>query len=257
MAGVKSFLADHRRTCEQRKQPPPAHRQAPAAPADAGDYSVLAAACKQDADHLKATYPDDYAARNRAKGTLLDKYRDYLNGWMAAGHTHQNDVLVYNAMWALDSESWEWMQELVSYAVATHQVITWTKRNLPTLVADTLVQSAEARFKDGDKQMESVFWWAFGEVANWPLTAKNIILAHYHKLAGHIRERDKACPDALHHYRQADTLKPDIGVKTRIKDLEKRAPPAQPATPAATATGNNNPMVMAAGVGTAVLGENV
>lgn len=252
MAGIKSFKAAHRRTCDERKQPQVARIHAPAAPPDAGDYSVLVAACKQDADHLKATYPDDHAARNRAKGMLLDKYRDYLRGWMAAGNTHQNEVLVYNAMWAMDSEQWEWMQELVSYAVETHQVLTWTKRSLPTLVADTVVQTTESRFKVGDTSTESVFWWAYGVVSAWPITAKNIILAHYNKVAGQIRERDQAYGEALMHYREADRLKPDIGVKTRIKELEKKSPPSQPATPDATPDGSRQPDV-APGAGSAAL----
>ncbi len=231
MAGFKAFRESHRQACAERKQPQVDARQAPAAPEDAGDYSLLVAACKQDVDHMKAEYPD-HDARNRAKVAVLDKYRAYLQGWMAANNTHQNDVLVYNAVWAMDSGQWEWMQELVSYAVATHQVITWTKRSFPTFIADTLVQEADTRFKAGDTSMEEVFQWAFGEVKNWPLTAKDIILAHYHKLAGQMAERDKQWEEALRHYREADRLKPDIGVKGKIKDMEKQAPSAQPATQA-------------------------
>ncbi len=252
MAGIKSFKAVHRRTCEERKQPQIARLHAPAAPMEAGDYQVLVAACKQDVYHLKATYPDDHAARNRAKGALLGNYRDYLRGWMAAGNTHQNEVLVYNAMWAMDSEQWEWMQELVSYAVETHQVLIWTKRNLPTLVANTIVQTTESRFKAGDTSTEPVFWWAYDVVEGWPITAKNIILAHYNKVAGQIRERDQAFGEALMHYREADRLKPDIGVKTRIKELEKKSPPLQPAMPDATPDGNRQSDV-APGAGSAAL----
>ncbi len=235
----------------QKPTPPPKGLQPDTVP---GDYALMAALVKQDIEHLKAEFPDDHAARNKAKGEVLKKYRQYLTDWMQAGQTHQNDVLVQNVMWALDSTQYEWMLELADYAIKTNQAITWVKRNLATIIADTVVQAADDQLirREGKKRMggiqaetpelkdlEVIFKAMLERVEHWPLSAKNIIRAQYAMVAGFLAERDKNWPDAARWYGLADELKPDIGVKGRLKEAEKNAKTAAiaPTTQSTTLAG--------------------
>jgi hypothetical protein len=221
--GFQSFRAQQQAITKARQQ------QQQGFVASDQEYQLLVAACQQDKAHLKAAYPTDHVERNGAKRAVLVKYRSYLQAWMEQGQTTQNEVLVLNTIWAWDAGDYDWFMVLADYAIQTQQIITWTKRNLSTLLADSIVQAANEAFKVDDQSVETVFWWAFDRVFAWPLTAKDIISAHFYKLAAQLKERDGDAGLALDYYRHADALKGDIGVKGKIKELEKQAPRTQPA----------------------------
>lgn len=249
--GFQSFRAKQRAIDQAHQQKKPGLKQR-----SEQKYQLLVAACEQDKAHLKAAYPDDHAARNEAKRAVLDKYRDYLQSWMDDGQTSQNEVLVFNVIWAWDTGDYDWFMPLAEYAVQTQQTISWTKRNLPTLLADSIVQAAADAFKADDRSLEAVFWWAFERVFAWPLSAKDIISAHFYKLAAQLQEREGELALALAYYQQADALKGDIGVKGKIKDLEKQAPRTQPALSESAAV-LEKPTEHDSGEGAAVLGGDV
>lgn len=245
--GFQAFRAKQRAITQARQQ-----NQRTVVQSDR-EYLLLVAACEQDKAHLKAAYPDDHAARNQAKRAVLDKYRDYLESWMATGQTAQNEVLVFNVLWAWDAGEYDWFMRLTEYAIQTQQTISWTKRNLPTLLADSIVQAAADAYKAQDLSLEPVFWWGFERVFAWPLSAKDIISAHFYKLAAQLKEREGELSLALDYYRQADALKGDIGVKGKIKELDKQAPRTQP-TLSESATVEEKPSDHGSGEGGAVLG---
>lgn len=246
--GFQSFRAKQRAIEQAHQQ----KKQGRRVVTDDHEYLLLVAACKQDQAHLKAAFSDDHAKRNEAKRGVLDKYRDYLQAWMDAEQTAQNDVLVMNVVWAWDAADYDWFMPLAEYAIKTQQTITWTKRNLATLLSDSIVQASAEAFKAEDTCLEHVFWWAFERVFTWPLSAKDIISAHFYKLAAQLNEREGNLPLALDYYRRADALKGDIGVKGKIKDLEK-APRTQPAL-STSATVEDKPSDHDSGEGEAVLG---
>lgn len=172
------------------------------------EYVVWAKVVENDVNHLKATYPE-HDERAKHMPAMIDKYRDYLKGWIASGQTHQNDVLVRCAIWAADCGQYDYAIELTDHALSMK---TGMKRDLPTLVTDTVLQSKTA----GDdailmlvKRVDAADW-----IINHPLMAKV-----YKWAAKHFEKSDPA--EALRFAKAAHQAYPNVAVKGLMESLEK------------------------------------
>lgn len=230
MANWKTFITDHKKR-NAKAIMPPALQPSPvpsvvSVGADVGGkYAVYLAQCKADWDMLKAI--PDHAVRDEKKPAVIDNYRQFLKDWMAAGHDSQNDCLVINLILSCDVKDWGWAMELAEYAIATKQVaILYNaeiqfKRDPMHIAADAVFIAAEAAFKDGAQKL-SVFDDIFDKVLanDWVLNPS--LKARYYKLAAdYTTATDGNQQTELDYLIIADDLKNDIGVKGRIKNLQK------------------------------------
>lgn len=196
-----------------------------------GDYAIWQAACKQDWDALKAI--PDHAVRNKRKPALLEKYRDYLqkNIPILYNTPQQNDVLVRNFIWAIDATDWFYALLLAEVCIDTQQAMIVMERDCTHFAADSILQAAEAAFKDG--KLAIAVWQAFHKVlerieqperSGWKVNP--FVLAKYCRLKAKL-EKDHYPATALRYAEQADSLDGNIGVKALIVHLRKQAPPTQ------------------------------
>ena len=230
MANWKKFLSDHKKrnskiTVAPALQPSPIPAGLAPAEQDGGQYAVFMAQCKADWDRLKAI--PDHDERDLKKPAVLDEYRQFLKDWMAAGNTSQNDCLVLNLILAADVKDWDWMMTLAEFAIETNQVsILYNaeiqfKRDPMHIAADAVFIEAEKLFK-ASKGKLAVFETIFGKVLaadSWALNKS--LTARYYKLAADYMALDDNQSTELDYLIIADDLKNDIGVKGRIKDLQK------------------------------------
>lgn len=206
----------------------------------ADQYRQALAAMHQDQNTLKSL--TDHAERNRlGVEEMLPKHIGYVRHWLAAGQTHQNDVLVQCIVWAADGGAWAELQELATHAIRLKMPLHWMRRSLAEFVADAIFRATEAEFKtqrnnvllSSETDMHVVinhglyqaFVWALKEIEshqNGWAEVNNVIHARYHKMAGQLQlAMTNGQPGAaLQHFIRADALYPNIGVKSKIKELQ-------------------------------------
>lgn len=203
-----------------------------------GDYAIWQAACKHDWDALKAI--PDHTVRNKRKPAIINKYRDYLQKTLPElyAQPQQNDVLVRNLIWAMDAEDWPYAVELANACVETQQAMIVMERDCTHFAADTILQAAEAAFKQqklwlGAPYPNAILLDAFHfvleriehpERSGWEVNP--FVLAKYCRLKAKL-EKDHDPSTALRYAETADTLDGNVGVKTLIIELRKQAPPTQ------------------------------
>lgn len=203
-----------------------------------GDYAIWQAACKHDWDALK-TIPD-HAIRNKRKPALLEIYRDYLQKTVPIlYHTpQQNDVLVRNLIWAMDAEDWAYALHLADACVNTQQTMMVMERDCTHFAADSILQAAEAAFKQAElavvapypnASLLQTFHDALERIeqperSGWVVNP--FVLAKYCRLKARL-EKDHDPSTALRYAETANTLDGNIGVKALLVHLRKQAPPTQ------------------------------
>lgn len=218
-------IARHRWSVAQNKAAPTKPAKAFLENAGSGlvqQYHYYSELIKSNAQGVRGI--PDHKERNIIKASYLNNYRDYLAEYMAAGETHDNNVLFYCLVWACDCEQWDYALALADYAVKTVQHSDIFQRDPQTTFADSVFKFANQAFKD--KQIKALETCHFVEVFERVVSEKwainDIVKARYYKLMGLIIEIEE--PQlALRYYKIANQLKPDIGVKTRIKELEETA----------------------------------
>ena len=183
-------------------------------------YSYYSEMVKGYANGLKQI--PDHNERNIIKASYLNTFREYLEEYMAKGETHDNNVLFYCLVWACDCQQWDLALELCDYAVKTVQHSDVFDRNHQTVFADNLFRFAEQSYKDDKlKLLESChFNKVFERVMSERWDINGILKARYYKLKGLLIQSTEPAL-ALEYYNNAEQLKPDIGVKTRIKELKE------------------------------------
>lgn len=149
---------------------------------------------------------------------LLPKYLEYVQRYRESGLNYPNPVLAYVLVWLFDTAQFEQGMELATFAMAQGQELPFD-RNIPTFVADEVIDWAEAEHKAGrspEPYVSNLLPLVDGE---WKLFER--IPARFHKLLGVLAmERDEWAP-AIEHFTRAETLYPEIGVKTRREACEK------------------------------------
>lgn len=172
---------------------------------------------KSDNESLKNI--PDHGERDKRKPSLLNKYREYLEEYLAAKQPYDNNVLFWCMVWACDVEQWAWALTLCDYAVTTNQQNDNFRRSHAEIMADAVFKVSDKLFKSGAK-LPDVWRDIFGRLTSKAWVIDTDLQARYLKLEGDvIKEAEPKL--ALDYFKQALTLKADIGVKGRIDALEK------------------------------------
>jgi hypothetical protein len=156
------------------------------------------------------------------KQSALKRYREYLAEYMAEGLTHDNTVLTYCLLWAMDCEEWDWAFELYNYSNANN-LESATKRSHIDLLAEGVFKFADAAFKNED--VDALAACRFVEI--YPLAFSdnynidNKFRRQICRLMGLILEA-KEPEKALMAFKKAHEIDPLAGVKGKIAALEKQ-----------------------------------
>ncbi len=149
---------------------------------------------------------------------LLPKYLEYVQRYRDSGLNYANPVLMYVLVWLFDTAQFEQGLELATFAMAQDQKLPFD-RNIPTFVADELIVWAEAEHKAGrspEPYVSNLLPLVDGE---WKLFER--IPARYHRLLGLLAMELEEWAMAIEHFKRAETLYPEISVKTRRESCEK------------------------------------
>ena len=131
-----------------------------------------------------------------------------------------NSVLVYVLIWLFDTTQFEKGLELADFAMSQGQVLPERfNRDIPTFVADEVIEWAEAEFKAGrspEPYVSNLLPRVDGE---WNLFER--IPARYHKQLGILAMDRKEWALAVTHFERAEALYDGIGVGTRLAGARK------------------------------------
>lgn len=167
------------------------------------------------------------ARQQLKRDELLPKYLDYVQRYRDSGLNHANPVLMQVLVWLFDTAQFEQGLELANFAMEQGQAMPERfRRDIPTFVADELIEWAEVEHKAGrspEPYLSDLLTWVDGR---WVLFEK--IPARYHKLLGIIAMEAKDWAQAITHFERATELYPEIGVGTRLAGA-RRALDKQPA----------------------------
>ncbi|MDF3195694.1 phage terminase small subunit [Pseudomonas sp. 1928-m] len=166
---------------------------------------------------------------------LLPKYLEYVQRYRDSGLSHPNMVVMQVLVWLFDTEQFEAGLELALFAIEQGQEMPARfKRDVPTFVADAVIDWAEAEQKakrSPEPYLSQLMPYVDGYWAEimaddeaplptpWKLYER--IPARFHKLLGILAMEQEQWGDAVDHFERATTLYPEIGVKTRMDDASK------------------------------------
>ena len=166
---------------------------------------------------------------------LLPKYLEYVKRYRDSGLNHPNLVVMQVLVWLFDTEQFEDGLELALFAVEQGQEMPARfKRDVPTFVADAVIDWAEAEQKakrSPEPYLTQLLPYVDGYWAEitaedgtqlptpWKLFER--IPARFHKLLGILAMEQEQWGDAVDHFERATALYPEIGVKTRQDDAAK------------------------------------
>ncbi|MCM2317957.1 MAG: phage terminase small subunit [Pseudomonas sp.] len=175
------------------------------------------------------------ARQQLKRDELLPKYLPYVERYRESGLSHPNPVLMQVLVWLFDTAQFEQGLELAEFAIAQGQELPERfRRDVPTFVADEVIEWAEAEHKSGRNPEPYVSnllprvdgYWArittedeASLPAPWELFER--IPARFHKLLGIIAMEREEWAWAIDHFERAQTLYPEIGVKTRMDEAAK------------------------------------
>lgn len=191
-----------------------------AGPANAQKHlALMTTALAEDCARLSDL--NSLADRQRLKREeLLPKYLDYVQRYRDSGLNHPNPVLMQVLVWLFDTEQFEQALALAEFAMQQGQVMPERfKRDIPTFLADTLIEWAEAEH-EAKRSPEPYLTLLLPRVdGEWQLYER--IPARYHKLLGIIAMEQEQWSEAIARFERAAELYPAIGVKTRLEDATK------------------------------------
>lgn len=217
-------LAHKRRVLEQGPAASGAGTYTPATalagPANAQKHlALMTTALGEDLARLSDI--NSLEARQRLKREeLLPKYLAYVQRYRESGLNHANPVLMQVLVWLFDTEQFEQALELADFAMAQGQTMPERfKRDIPTFVADSVIDWAETEHKAGrspEPYLSQLLPRVDGE---WQLFER--IPARFHKLLGILALEGERWAQAIAHFERAAALYPEIGVKTRLEEAIK------------------------------------
>ncbi|VVO92332.1 hypothetical protein PS870_02384 [Pseudomonas fluorescens] len=151
---------------------------------------------------------------------LLPKYLDYVQRYRDSGLSFPNSVVMQVLVWLFDTVQFEAGLDLANFAIEQNQPMPERfKRDVPTFVADAVIEWAEAEQKAGRSPEPYVSDLLPRVDGEWQLTEQ--IPAKYHKLLG-IRALDaREWAKAISHFERATQLHDGIGVGTRLEGARK------------------------------------
>jgi hypothetical protein len=151
---------------------------------------------------------------------LLPKYLDYVQRYRDSGLSFPNSVVMQVLVWLFDTVQFEAGLDLADFALEQGQAMPERfKRDVPTFVADAVIEWAEAEQKAGrspEPYLSDLLPRVDGE---WQLTEQ--IPAKYHKLIGIRAMAAKEWAKAITHFERATELHAAVGVGTRLEGARK------------------------------------
>ena len=196
-----------------------------ASPANAQKHlKLMETALANDLERISAINSRE-ARQQLKREELLPKYLEYVQRYRDSGLNHPNPVLMQVLVWLFDTTQFEQALELAEFAIAQGQEMPERfKRDVPTFVADELIEWAEGEHKAGrspEPYLSNLLTWVDGRFALFER-----IPARYHKLLGLMAMDAKDWEKAIGHFERATELYSEIGVGTRLlgarKALEKQ-----------------------------------
>lgn len=204
-------------------------------PANAQKHlQLMLAALVQDLARLSDI--NSIEARQQLKREeLLPKYLDYVKRYRDSGLVYPNPVVVQVLVWLFDTEQFEAGLDLALMCIEQGQEMPerFKRRDVQTFVADAVIDWAEAEQKAGHSPEPYLSQllpfvdgaWAAAQDPDAPLPPPwelfERIPARFHKLLGMVAIDQQQWAPAIAHFQRAETLYPEIGVKTRREAAEK------------------------------------
>lgn len=151
---------------------------------------------------------------------LLPKYLDYVQRYRDSGLSFPNLVVMQVLVWLFDTEQFEAGLDLANFAMSQDQQLPERfKRDVPTFVADEVIDWAEAEYKakrSPEPYLSNLLPLVDGE---WKLFER--IPARYHKQIGILALDQREFAKAITHFERAEALYEGIGVGTRLEGARK------------------------------------
>lgn len=204
-------------------------------PANAQKHlQLMVAALDQDLERLSAI--NSLEARQQLKREeLLPKYLDYVKRYRDSGLVYPNPVVLHVLVWLFDTEQFEAGLDLALVCIEQGQEMPegFKRRDVQTFVADAVIDWAEAEQKAGRSPEPYLSQllpfvdgaWAAAQDPDVPLPPPWVLFeripARFHKLLGMVAIDQQQWTPAIAHFQRAETLYPEIGVKTRREAAEK------------------------------------
>lgn len=167
---------------------------------------------------------------------LLPKYLEYVQRYRESGLNYPNPILMYVLVWLFDTVQFTQGIELADFAMSQDQELPERfNRNIPTFVADELIDWAEAEYKAGRSPEPYVSNLLDRVDGEWQLFER--IPARYHKQLGLLAMDRKDWTSAIVHFERAEALYSSIGVGTRLAAARKelaKVPPGDESAAIAT-----------------------
>lgn len=151
---------------------------------------------------------------------LLPKYLDYVQRYRDSGLSFPNSVVMQVLVWLFDTAQFEAGLDLANFAMGQGQQLPERfKRDVPTFVADEVIDWAEAEYKakrSPEPYLSDLLPLVDGE---WKLFER--IPARYHKQIGILALDQRDFTKAITHFERAEALYEGIGVGTRLEGARK------------------------------------
>lgn len=151
---------------------------------------------------------------------LLPKYLDYVQRYRDSGLSFPNSVVMQVLVWLFDTEQFDAGLDLATFAMGQDQQLPERfKRDVPTFVADEVIDWAEAEYKSKrspEPYLSNLLSLVDGE---WKLFER--IPARYHKQLGILALDQREFAKAITHFERAEALYEGIGVGTRLEGARK------------------------------------
>lgn len=154
------------------------------------------------------------------RNELLPKYLDYVQRYRDSGLSFPNLVVMQVLVWLFDTAQFEAGLDLANFAMSQDQQLPERfKRDVPTFVADEVIDWAEAEYKakrSPEPYLSNLLPLVDGE---WQLFER--IPARYHKQIGILALDQRDFAKAITHFERAEALFESIGVGTRLEGARK------------------------------------
>lgn len=235
LAYKRRVLAGNLPASTERAAPAPyTAAEALSSPANARKHlALMEAALAQDLERISAINSRE-ARQQLKRDELLPKYLDYVQRYRDSGLVYSNTVVVQVLVWLFDTVQFEAGLDLALFCIEQDQALPERfRRDIPTFVADEVIDWAEAEQKAGrspEPYLSQLLpfvdgTWAAAANPDDPLPAPwtlfERIPARVHKLLGLLAMDREEWATTIAHFQRAETLYPEIGVKTRREAAEK------------------------------------
>ena len=180
---------------------------------------LMEAALAQDLERISAINSRELRQQLK-RDELLPKYLDYVQLYRDSGLSFPNAVMMQVLVWLFDTEQFDAGLDLADFAMTQDQQLPERfKRDVPTFVADAVIDWAEAEYKakrSPEPYLSNLLPLVDGE---WKLFER--IPARYQKQIGILALDQRDFVKAITHFERAEALYEGIGVGTRLEGARK------------------------------------